>query len=111
MLNWTLSIRLWLGKHLYGDLGSPKCTRVSRRRLIKGPTGAAEAEALHFVVENTSIRISKLYGIYKQKNGLYLEMEYVAGPTAGEIWLNTASKEKRENIMKQLIDGVEELRS
>lgn len=53
-----LQFRLWLGRQLYQPL--PSCVvRVSRHRVIKGPCGPQEVEAMQYIAKNTTIPAPK----------------------------------------------------
>ena len=104
-----LALRLWLGRLLFKSLGTARCTRISRNRMIKGPTLAAEADALLYVAANTTVRVPKVHYVYARKSGIYIEMEYVKGRNLETIW-NTLSAKDKERIMKMLADVVAQLR-
>lgn len=98
-----LSVRLWLGKRLFGEIGSgflPAGTRVSPKRWIKW-SKAPEVEALEFVAANTKISVPKVYKTFTRDGYLLVEMEYVKGEPITKNWRNLTLDQKR-SLMEEL---------
>lgn len=107
MLDLLFPIYFWLARRICPSLG-PKCVRISINRVIKGPTGPAESDALQFVAANTNLRVPKVYRTYDRRDGFYIEMEYIHGQQVGAIWA-TITGEEKDHIVKQLADCVSQL--
>ena len=72
-----LNLRLWLGRLLYEPLDSPRCTRISANRMIKGPVFESEVDALLYIAANSTIRVPHVHHVDRRQDGIYIEMEYI----------------------------------
>ena len=81
-----LQFRLWLGRQLYQPLTS-RVVRVSQHRVIKGPCGPPEVEALQYITKYTAIPVPKIYAIHTTRTQyIYIEMEYITGEDPETAW-------------------------
>lgn len=90
--------RLWIGVRLFGRPFEGPVTRVSWHRVIKGPCGPPEVEAMQYVAKHTNIPVPKVYAIHNQNGYIYIEMEYVCGQTLEDAWRHL-SKDQKDTIM------------
>ncbi|KAK4197066.1 kinase-like domain-containing protein [Triangularia verruculosa] len=84
---------------------------VSSKRCIKAGafTTLAEANAMRFVAENTSIPVPKVYCSFKHGDRVYILMERVPGRILSEDW-SERSEESKARILDQLRTIASELR-
>ncbi|KAF1983474.1 kinase-like protein [Aulographum hederae CBS 113979] len=101
--------RLFLGEKRWGRI-DPKVVRISKKTVLRGPTEAAELEALRYVYEHTSIPVPKVHATYTFEGGLYIEMDFVEGDTLFTAWRKTLSPDQKKVIMKELAVSTTQLR-
>nr|POE61749.1 hypothetical protein CFP56_77566 [Quercus suber] len=84
---------------------------VSSRRCIKSTsyTNIAEAHAMEFVRQNTSVPVPKVYSAFTFRGRVYIVMERLDGSNAANDWCSR-SEESKKRILCQLKAMVEELR-
>ncbi|PWY90332.1 kinase-like protein [Aspergillus sclerotioniger CBS 115572] len=106
-----LSIRLWIGKRLYGRVGRLG-VRISPRKIIKGPCEITELAALNYVAEHTSIPVPKILNVYHHRDGLYIKLTYVSGMDLQAAWLGGhLSQDQKKHIIAEVIGYVNQFRS
>ena len=109
-----LSIRLWIGKKLFGTTGPsqrPSGVRVSPSRVIKGPCERAGLEALQYVAAHTTVPVPKVFGSVLHHGRLYVELEYVHGDDLSTVWQEHLSPEQKRSIVHELAGYIKQLRS
>ncbi|OGM49706.1 hypothetical protein ABOM_001902 [Aspergillus bombycis] len=106
-----LSIRLWIGRRLFGRVGY-SAVRISSHGIIKGPCKIAELAALKYVSKHTTIRVPKVLNVYHHRDGLYIELDYVSGTDLQAAWLGGyLSQDQKRNIITEVTGYVNQLRS
>lgn len=106
-----LRLRLWLGNRLFRSLGS-KTTRVSWRRVIKGPCDPPEIEAMQYVAEHTTVPVPRIFAVHTEKNRfIYIEMAYVPGDTLEMAWAGLSTDQRTTVFadIKQQLSSLREL--
>ncbi|TKA56311.1 hypothetical protein B0A55_12414 [Friedmanniomyces simplex] len=85
---------------------------VSSRICIKSTyrTCHAEAHAMEFVTQNTSIPVPKVYFVSEHKGRVYIVMQRIKGSNASYGW-GLRSEASKQNILRQLKRMIEELRN
>lgn len=83
--------------------------RVSKTRIIKGPCKSTELEGLKYVAQHTSIPVPKVYRTHDFDGRLFIEMEYIQGPTLEAIWASTET-DKKDAIIHQIATYIDQLR-
>ena len=60
-----LCCRVWLGYHIYGNLG-PRTIRIGPRTIIKWGINVdlAEADTMRFVAEHTSVPVPEVFNAW-----------------------------------------------
>ncbi|KAJ5674397.1 uncharacterized protein N7477_004331 [Penicillium maclennaniae] len=76
----------------------------------KGSTSLAEANAMQYVRQNTSIPIPTVHCSFIHKGDTYIVMERIRGETLGESW-HLRSEESKVKILSQLRVMIQELRA
>ncbi|KAL7918252.1 kinase-like protein [Trichoderma austrokoningii] len=106
-----LRFRLWLGRQLYEPFTSG-VVRVSRHRIIKGPCGPPEIEAMQYIADNTAIPIPQIYAIHTTPDKqIYIEMEYIEGKSLYTAWkVEGLSQEQKTAIWADIKHYVSILR-
>ncbi|KAI7383821.1 hypothetical protein KC336_g18299 [Hortaea werneckii] len=98
-----LPLRIWIGKRLFGKVGSSPSriiVRISPTRIIKWPCDPPELEAMSYVAANTDIPLPRLYRSYRWHGKLALEMEYIeGGKPLQSCWAELSVEQKREVVM------------
>ena len=92
-----------LGDPVFGQIWRYDAHTVLKR---SGPSPTAEAAAMRFVNENTSIPVPK---VFKSDTDGYLFMEYIDGQPLDQAW-DACTKAQRDNIVRQLRGYMAELR-
>lgn len=84
---------------------------LSSRICIKstGLTTLAEANAMKFVRENTTIPVPKVYSAFEHKGRVYIVMQRIEGVPIGYKWY-LRTEESKLRILSQLKSMVEQLR-
>lgn len=72
-------------------------------------TRLAEASAMRFVAQHTSIPVPKVHCAFEEKGQTYILMERIDGETLARVW-GQRSDESRAQILRQLKAIVDELR-
>ncbi|CAG8282562.1 unnamed protein product [Penicillium salamii] len=105
-----LSLRLWIGKKIFGTVG-PHGVRVSPSRMVKGPCATPELAALKYVAEHTSIPVPKVFNVHYYDNDIYIEMEYVRGMSLEAAWYRGhLSQEQKNHIITEVAGYISQLR-
>ncbi|KAF7552900.1 hypothetical protein G7046_g7265 [Stylonectria norvegica] len=107
-----LRFRLWLGKQLYKPLTS-RVVRVSQHRVIKGPCGPPEVEAMQYITKNTTIPIPKVYAVHTTPDQhIYVEMEYIQGEDLDTAWRTEGrlSQDQKKTIFADIKEYISILR-
>ena len=101
-----IGVRLW--KSYYGG----RLVRIGRHRIVKENPylRLAEARAMEFVAENTSIPVPRVLDIFTVDKRLNIVMEYIDAPSLDTVWPDM-SLERRELIVTQLKDFIIQLRA
>ncbi|KZV60622.1 kinase-like protein [Peniophora sp. CONT] len=91
---------------------SPSILFVSSKLCIKltGFATLAQADAMRFVAEHTSIPVPKVYCSFEHKGLVYILMERLPGRMLIDGWL-ARSEESKARILAQLKGMIQELRS
>lgn len=84
---------------------SPKCCIKSTPF-----TRLAEASAMQFVAQHTSVPVPKVYSAFERDGRAYIIMERIDGENLAEGW-NRRSDESKARILEQLKTIVQELRA
>ncbi|QPG97625.1 hypothetical protein C2857_006631 [Epichloe festucae Fl1] len=111
-----LQFRLWLGRQLYKPLTSGvTCgvVRVSQHRVIKGPCGPPEVEAMRYIAKNTAIPVPKVYAVHTTRTqDIYIEMEYITGEDLDTAWRKEGrlSQDQKKTIFSDIKEYVSILR-
>lgn len=104
------SLRLWIGKKLFGAVG-PHGVRVSPNRMIKGPCASPELAALKYVAEHTSIPVPKVFNTHYYDDHLYIEMEYIRGMSLEAAWYRGhLSQDQKKCIITEVAGYISQLR-
>lgn len=74
-----------------------------------GLTQLAEAEAMRFVSQNTSIPVPAVYHAFERKGRVYIVNQRIKAPSLSDWWVQRSNTSK-EKIMQQLSSMVRELR-
>ena len=84
---------------------------LSSRVCVKatGLTSLAEASAMRFVAENTTIPVPKVYSAFEHKGVVYIVMERIDGLYLAHGWLQRTD-ESRARILSSLRRMIEQLR-
>lgn len=84
---------------------------ISPRCCIKSTpfTRLAEASAMQFVAQHTSVPVPKVYSAFERDGRAYIIMERIDGENLAEGW-NRRSDESKARILEQLKTMVQELR-
>lgn len=105
-----LSLRLWIGKRVFGAVG-PHGVRVSPGRMIKGPCAAPELAALKYVAEHTSIPVPKVFNAHYYDDDLYIEIEYVREMSLEAAWhRDNLSQDQKNQIVAEVAGYISQLR-
>ncbi|KAF2432843.1 kinase-like protein [Tothia fuscella] len=91
------NVRILVGRKLFGSFGE-RVTKISRKRVLKGPCLASELEAMLFVAQSTSIPIPKVHTAYGYHGDFYIEMDYIRGETLETAWRDSMSPEQKEEL-------------
>lgn len=83
---------------------------VTSKLCIKstGYTSLAEAHAMQFVRQHTTIPVPKVYSAFEYNGRVYIAMQTVDGTMAGRNW-HSRSEESKQKILSQLKSMVEQL--
>ncbi|KFH41870.1 hypothetical protein ACRE_074060 [Hapsidospora chrysogenum ATCC 11550] len=84
---------------------------LSSRVCVKatGLTSLAEASAMRFVAENTTIPVPKVYSAFEHKGVVYIVMERIDGHLLTDGWLHR-TPESRSRILSSLRPMIQQLR-
>ncbi|KAI7283103.1 hypothetical protein KC345_g3098 [Hortaea werneckii] len=109
-----LPLRIWMGKRLFGKVGSSPSriiVRISPTRIVKWPCDPPELEAMSYVAANTDIPLPRLYRSYRWRGKLALEMEYVKGGVPLVSCWAELSVEQKQKIVTDLSSYIKQLRA
>lgn len=99
--DWLFPLRLRLGRRIKYD-AQRKIVQVSPTELWKGPCSAQELEAMQFVCAHcpaSVVRIPRVRRAYRRrKEGLFIAMDFIAGPTLERLWPALSEGEKRSAV-------------
>jgi hypothetical protein len=73
-------------------------------------TALAEAEAMRFISQDTSIPVPKVYCAFKHRGRVYIVMECIQGQTLCEGWVRRP-QESKDKILQSLRSMIQQMRS